>query len=540
MYPTIHDYTARDLTTQGFGSLSDCISCEVTEELNGAFTLEMKYPLNGLRSEYLTTGSIIMAKPSHNQGKQPFRISEVKRSFANNIDVYANHICYDLSGYPVRASASYNSLASVINAMNAMTWSTGTSAYNQFSFSTDKTSSAAFKMEGLQTLRSWMGGQEGSIIDTYGGEWVYNGFDCYLASRRGEDTGYRISYGKNLEEYEKQKTYADYSHIVAFWKKAEVVAYSDLVATGVSCAFRCAYYDASNDYENQPTVAQLNTLAASKASGLGVDVQTITITPAQIGNDVIGLGDSVLVCYETVLKTRVVKTVWDVLGSKYTTIQLGTKQVNIADTIKSLSTAPSGESGSSGDWNLKQNAGLGTPTATDFNNITTAGNYWVNPDVSSTNRPNNDYGILQVLRADGNNGGVIEQVFYSYRRGIFWREFANNQWYEWKGGIAEKNTATASNGYVIDNQLVRRVGDIVYARIQGHASQQITSANTKTLVTLPYSNSGVLISIVSIGGNAYARVNMSGKNVSQAVSTTIASSTVVDFQLAYFTWDNYL
>lgn len=539
MYPTIHDYTATDLTTQGFGSLSDCISCEVTEELNGAFTLEMKYPLNGLHSEYLKTGSIIMAKPSHNQGKQPFRISEVKRSFANNIDVYANHICYDLSGYPVRASASYSSLASVINAMNAMTWSTGTSAYNQFSFATDKTSSAAFKMAGLQTLRSWMGGQEGSILATYGGEWVYDGFSCYLASRRGEDTGYRISYGKNLAEYEKQKTYADYSHIVAFWKKSEVVVYSDLVATGVSCAFRCAYYDASNDYDTQPTVAQLNTLAASKASGLGVDVQTITITPAQIGNDVIGLGDSVLVCYETVLKTRVVKTVWDVLVGEYTTIQLGTKQVNIADTIKSLSTAPSGESGSGGDWNLKQNAGLGQPTASDFNNITTAGNYWVNPSVTTANQPTNDFGILQVLRANGNDGGVIEQIFWAYRRGTFYREYANNQWYAWRGKVINATVTSIHSSYKIDSGTVRRVGDIVYVTVLGHTTAQITSASTTALIRVPYHVGAYLTRMCSVGGSSYPRLY--GKNstdIGCGISSTIANGSVVDFDFCYFTEDN--
>jgi hypothetical protein len=70
------------------------------------------------------------------------------------------------------------------------------------------------------------------------------------------------------------------------------------------------------------------------------------VTPAQLGNDVISLGDSVLICYETVFSTRVVKTVWDVLGGVYKSLQLGTKKVNITDTIKSLSTAPNGESGS--------------------------------------------------------------------------------------------------------------------------------------------------------------------------------------------------
>lgn len=342
MYPTIHDYTATNLNTQGFGALADCISCEVSEELNGEYTLEMTYPLNGLHANYLIPSNIIMVKPSHNQGRQPFRINQVKKSFANSIKVEANHISYDLSGYPMRAAVTYNSLANVITAMNNASWSYGTAAYNKFTFVTDMTSSTPFKMEGLQSLRSWMGGKDGSILDTYGGEWGYDNFSCTLTSRRGQDTGYRISYGNNLSEYEKQRDYTQYSHVCAYWKKSEAVVYSDLQATDIDCPFRVAYVDASKNWDNQPSVAQLNAYALTQASTIGL-AQTITVTPAQLGNDIIGLGDGVLVCYENVFSTRVIKTVWDALGGVYTKLQLGTKKANISDTIKSLSADMKGE-----------------------------------------------------------------------------------------------------------------------------------------------------------------------------------------------------
>ena len=352
MYPIVHNYDAIDFRSQGFGSLSDCISAEVSEELNGAYTLELTYPLNGLHSEYLVAGNIIVAKPNHNQSRQPFRISEVKKSFSNNIQVYANHICYDLSGFPVRSSHTYNSLAATIQGMNSLAASMATPAaslmsFQPFTFSTDMTSSVSFSMEAIQTLRAWMGGQDGSIINVYGGEWAYDNFNCFLTSRRGQDTGYRISYGKNLEEYEKERTYTEYSHVCAYWKKSEVVAYSEIVPTGIDCSFRCGYVDASSAYENQPSTSQLNAYARSAVGSMGFGAQTVTVTPAQIGNDIIGIGDSVLICYETVFQTRVIKTVWDVLAGAYKTLQLGTRKANITDTIKSLSTAPSGTGGSS-------------------------------------------------------------------------------------------------------------------------------------------------------------------------------------------------
>ena len=336
MFPTIHSYEANDLNTQGYGALADAISVSVTEELNGSYTLEMKYPLDGVHSEYLVPSNIIMAKPSHNHGSQPFRINQVKRSFSNSIMVYANHISYDMSGFAIRTARNYNSLSDVITAINNMGWGTWASVYRGFTFRTDMSSNKSFSMPVAQTLRSWMGGQTGSILDTYGGEWDYDNFDVLLTSRRGSDTGIRISYGKNLSEYEKQRDNNLYSNVIAYWQKSDVYVYSDFVSTGANCFCRMLYVNASNDFEDKPTSAQLNTYAQSYISKMNMDTQTITVTPAQIG-EVIGLGDSVLVCYDGVIQTRVIKTVWDVIAGVYTQLVLGSKTASISDTIKSLS-----------------------------------------------------------------------------------------------------------------------------------------------------------------------------------------------------------
>lgn len=353
MYPTIHDASGRDLTTHGYGSLADCLSCEITEELNGSYTLEMRYPLQGIRNEYLAVGNIIMVKPNHAQGLQPFRIHQIRRTLNNAITVYANHICYDLSGYPYRPARSYNSLEEVIYAMNNATYDTGNAYYHQFQFATDFTSSTHFAVKGIQTLRSWMGGQEGSIIDTYGGEWEYDGFTCYLKLRRGENTGIRISYGKNLAEYQKEQNNSFYSHICAYYDKNDEVVYSDLTATGAICAFRVLYYDATKNFDSTPTKAQLNAIAATQKPN---ESQTITVTPAQIG-DVIGLGDTVYICYENVFTTRVIKTVWNVLADNYSKLELGTKKAGITDTIKALS--GSGTTATPTDYVIQQGTSNG-------------------------------------------------------------------------------------------------------------------------------------------------------------------------------------
>ena len=47
MIPVLYKADATVFTSFGLGALSDCISCEVTEERNGAFELVLKYPVTG-------------------------------------------------------------------------------------------------------------------------------------------------------------------------------------------------------------------------------------------------------------------------------------------------------------------------------------------------------------------------------------------------------------------------------------------------------------------------------------------------------------
>ena len=61
---TLHESTEMSFTTNGLGALSDAITCEVTEERNGEFELEMEYPVTGIRYKELQLRRIIMAKPN--------------------------------------------------------------------------------------------------------------------------------------------------------------------------------------------------------------------------------------------------------------------------------------------------------------------------------------------------------------------------------------------------------------------------------------------------------------------------------------------
>lgn len=83
----------------------------------------------------------------------------------------------------------------------------------------------------------------------------------------------------------------------------------------------------------------------------------------------------------------------------------------------------------------KANAGFGTTTQTDLDNVMTAGWYYVNPNTTTQNMPVESYGVLQVMTTSNNLGGVTCQKFTQYagtsKHREFERIYTNNQWYEW-------------------------------------------------------------------------------------------------------------
>ena len=98
MIPRLFESTATSFDSFGICPLIDCISCKVTEERNGPFTLSMEYSRNGQWAEELLVDRIILADPHDNaEMAEPFRIREVTYNMLGNIAVEAEHISYQLN-----------------------------------------------------------------------------------------------------------------------------------------------------------------------------------------------------------------------------------------------------------------------------------------------------------------------------------------------------------------------------------------------------------------------------------------------------------
>ena len=83
------------LQGNGVGVLRDAVSCTVTEERNGAFELEMVYPITGQHYSSLALRGLILAKPNPYGEAQYFRIYKISRPINGQVTVNAQHISYD-------------------------------------------------------------------------------------------------------------------------------------------------------------------------------------------------------------------------------------------------------------------------------------------------------------------------------------------------------------------------------------------------------------------------------------------------------------
>ena len=154
------DYTAaRTFDSYGRGALVDCISCEVTEERNGAYELTMEYPISGAHFDDMELRCIIMAQPNFNDDPQAFRIYSITAPIDGKVTVLARHLSYDLSGIPVTPFTATSCAAAcsglISNALVA----------SPFTIGTTLGTIADFKVDVPSSVRSWFGGKEGSLID---------------------------------------------------------------------------------------------------------------------------------------------------------------------------------------------------------------------------------------------------------------------------------------------------------------------------------------------------------------------------------------
>ena len=348
MIPILFPSDATDFTTQGLGALSAAISCMVTEERNGIYELELVYPVTGIHYGEIVKRCIIWAIPSPYRDPQPFRVYRHTKPLAGRVTFYARHISYDLLGIPLNPCGA----GTVAAAMVALETNVATSS--PFTYWTDKTTEAEWSVTVPTVSRALLGGQEGSILDVYGGEYEWDGFTVKLYNERGRDNGVTIRYGKNLSDINED---SDDSNLATgtypFWTDSEgsnlVVCDPPIVpAPGTYDFTRIITVDFSGEWEEPPTPEQLRARAESyvSANQIGVPKVSLEVSFVQLEQTLdfadlrllekVDLCDTVTVQYEALgvdATAKVIRIETDVLRERYNKVELGDARGSLTDTI---------------------------------------------------------------------------------------------------------------------------------------------------------------------------------------------------------------
>ena len=349
MMPILYKSTETAFADNGIGILSDAVSCVVTEERNGEFEMEMQYPMGGMHFDEIAQRSIIMAKPNPVDEPQPFRVYRISSPLGGIVTVYAEHISYDLAGVPVvpfAATSAASSMAAL--ASNA-------AVPCPFTFWTDSAASGTMTVTAPSSVRSLLGGVQGSILDVYGGEYCFDRWTVRLYNQRGQNRGVSIRYGKNLTDLDQEQNCASvYTGVYPYWLGADgtLVQLPEKIvkAPGTYDFTRIMALDLSTEWQTAPSVADIRSKASSYmvTNAIGTPRVSLGVSFVQLEQteeykdlallERVGLCDTVNVEFPALgvsATAKVIRTVYNCLLERYNSVDLGDARGSIAKTIAS-------------------------------------------------------------------------------------------------------------------------------------------------------------------------------------------------------------
>lgn len=363
MIPILYEKTEKSFTTNGLGRLGECTRCIVTEELNGQFELEFDLPVTAKHYSEIEIHSLVSVIHDDGKLRQPFEVYRISKPMNGIVTFNAHHISYRLSETvltPYTASTCAQALSLIPSHCQPSV---------PFTFWTDISVSGSFKVEEPTLCRKALGGEEGSILDVFGGgEYQWDKFQVKLYANRGSDRGVTIRYAKNLLDInDTTDDSGSYNAVAPYWADdatvfmlPEVLLYAPtfsvseevwtdhndndmtdhdgtVIKFGIA-AIKAMPMDLSAEFDEKPTAAQLRAAAQAKfnssrpwlpSRNIKVDFVALAQTTEYKNFAVLQrvyLGDTVTVIYTklgTQAKLKVVRTVYNVLTERFDQIELG-------------------------------------------------------------------------------------------------------------------------------------------------------------------------------------------------------------------------
>lgn len=348
----LFDSSETAFVSNGLGSLQDAIKCLVTEELNGPFELEMTYPLTGSKFDNIAFRNIIFAKSNPYANPQPFRIYNISKPMDGKVTVNAQHISYDLADITVAPFSATNVVSAFANMKAA------SDVPCPFEFWTDKQTAVDIATHFPLNMRSILGGREGSILDTYRGEYEFDGYTVKLWNNRGADRGVAIRYGKNLTSLKQEENCSNvYTAVRPYWYQEPTgdddgglveLTEKIIVVDDTDDYTRILPLDLTSEFDHKPTEEELRAAANSyiEKTDLGTPKVSLDVSFINLADtdeykniaplEMVKLGDTVDVEFPklgVMASAKVIKTTYNVLSGRYESIELGSERANLTTTI---------------------------------------------------------------------------------------------------------------------------------------------------------------------------------------------------------------
>ena len=344
----LYDYTETSFTSNGLGCLNDALKCEVTEELNGNYELEMEYPVNGIHYSDITLRRIILAKPNSYDREQPFRIYSISKPINGVVTINAEHISYDMSGFPVKGAIE--NYAWYVN--DVFEHIRNNSVYTcPFTFSTDITEEKKeIDLSKPRSVRSYLGTDDG-LLSLFGGEWEFDRYNATLHKERGANRGVSIEYGKNLIDLTQEEKCSEmYTAVYPFYyQEDDGLQYldDDVVQIFESSYKKVLTLDLTSEFEEMPTQDELKEKTNEYIEENKLSEPAVSLTVSFIKNPEViealqdvRLGDTVGVRFVKIgvdTTSRCITYSFNAITEQYNSIELGEPTETIVDTVSQTS-----------------------------------------------------------------------------------------------------------------------------------------------------------------------------------------------------------
>lgn len=354
---------ATDFFNQGLGPLTEAKDPKVTEVGNGEFYLELDYPTTGRLFNRLKNGNLIKADAGHELKDQRFEIKRVVKSMKQGyVSVYAEHISNQALDISLPASVTLSGAAQTA-LQQAQNSALGT--FKPFTMSSDitTTNSTTLSIKEFKNLKQALGGVEGSILDTWGGEYKFDNYHISLFKKRGRQANAMIAYGRNLVDLEQEENIMNTFTSVypyAVWRDKEGAEH--IIEGSVIHSKHADKYphhkvlpvDFTLEVEDdtKPTTTKLNQLATAYIDNndIGIPDVSIKLTHLDLSKTLdykeyaevekLNVFDEVKIYFadfDINTTAKIVRIVWNVNLRRYDEIEVGKVRASLSDRINTIS-----------------------------------------------------------------------------------------------------------------------------------------------------------------------------------------------------------